>query len=115
MPAVVEIDPDLLAEAECLAIVEGHARRQGATDAQERHAIAKARRSLEVLREQGRPPRVLVAALRLETRLARSGRLVSPEEWAGLLDDFATVFESPVFTGDLEAKRGRFHGQHADS
>ena len=90
--ASVETLDDPLAEAEVVALVENHARRHGATPAQERDRVESARRALDVLREQGRSPRVLVAALRLETRRTNWGVLCGPSEWERLTADFERAF-----------------------
>ena len=65
---------------------------QGATPAQERDRVESARRARDVLREQGRSPRVLVAALRLETRRTNWGVLCGPSDRERLTADFERAF-----------------------
>ena len=93
MASIVKADdPDVLAAAECLAIVEAFCRRQGASAEQEARLVEQAKLAIEELKRQGRSPRALAAALRLEARLTSWGRLCSAESWASLVADFEWTF-----------------------
>jgi hypothetical protein len=93
LATAIETDPaEALVIAECIAIVRNDARRRGMSEAVELHLVAKAKRAVEVLQGQGLSPRVLAAALRVETRLSPEGhRLCSPREWAWLAAEFEAV------------------------